>query len=91
VLCGNLLEVVVLITVEATQLATCHGDASQVQQAAETMSDKRVYGHSRSGEPITDTEVETFAAEAKAGFDVDELLARRPKRGRPALVSSRRA
>lgn len=52
------------------------------------MTDKRVFGHSRSGEPITDTEVERFAAEAEAGYDVDELLARRPKRGRPALGSS---
>ncbi len=50
--------------------------------------DARVYGHTRSGQPITDTEVQALAAEAEAGYDVDELIARRPKRGRPALGSS---
>ncbi len=52
------------------------------------MSDPRVYGHTRSGQPITDTEVQAFAAEAEAGYDVDELIARRPKRGRPTLGSA---
>jgi hypothetical protein len=52
------------------------------------MSEPRVYGHTRSGRPITDTDVEALAAEAEAGYDVDELIARRPKRGRPALGSS---
>lgn len=52
------------------------------------MTEPRVYGHSRSGRPITDSEVEALAAEAEAGYDVDELIARRPKRGRPALGSA---
>ncbi len=52
------------------------------------MSEPRVYGHARAGRPITDTDVEALAAEAEAGYDVDELIARRPKRGRPALGSS---
>jgi len=52
------------------------------------MSEPRVYGHTRSGRPITDRDVEALAAEADAGYDVDELIARRPKRGRPALGSS---
>jgi hypothetical protein len=52
------------------------------------MSEPRVYGHTRSGRPITDTDVEALAAEAEAGYDVDELIARRPKRGRPALGSA---
>lgn len=52
------------------------------------MSQPRVYGHTRSGRPITDKDVEALAAEAEAGYDVDELIARRPKRGRPALGSS---
>lgn len=51
------------------------------------MSDERVYGHTRSGRPITDAEVEALAAEAEAGYDVDALIARRSKRGRPALGS----
>ena len=52
------------------------------------MTDERVYGHTRSGRPITDTEIEALAAEAEAGYDVDQLIERRPKRGRPALGSS---
>jgi hypothetical protein len=52
------------------------------------MTDERVYGHTRSGQPITDTDVQALAAEADAGYDVDRLIARRPKRGRPALGSS---
>lgn len=52
------------------------------------MSKDRVYGHTRSGEPLTDKEIETLAAEAEAGYDVDALLARRGKRGRPSLGSA---
>jgi hypothetical protein len=52
------------------------------------MTDARVYGHTSSGEPITDKEIEALAAEAEGGYDVDELIARRPKRGRPSLGSS---
>jgi CRISPR-associated endonuclease/helicase Cas3 len=52
------------------------------------MTDERVYGHTRSGQPITDTIVRALAAEAEAGYDVDRLIARRPKRGRPALGSA---
>jgi len=52
------------------------------------MTDERVYGHTRSGQPITDTDIQALAAEAEAGYDVDRLIARRPKRGRPALGSS---
>jgi len=52
------------------------------------MTEPRVYGHTRSGKPITDADIEKLAAEAEAGYDVGELLARRPKRGRPALGSA---
>jgi hypothetical protein len=52
------------------------------------MTDPSVYGRTRSGQPITDVEVEALAVEAEAGYDVDRLTARRPKRGRPALGSS---
>jgi Ribbon-helix-helix protein, copG family len=52
------------------------------------MTKARVYGHARGGRPITDRDVEALAAEAEAGYDVDQLIARRPKRGRPALGSS---
>ena len=52
------------------------------------MTAPRVYGRTRSGQPITDMDVEALTAEAEAGYDVDQLIARRPKRGRPALGSS---
>jgi hypothetical protein len=52
------------------------------------MSKDRVYGHTRSGKPLTDKEIEALAAEAESGYDVDALLARRGKRGRPALGSA---
>lgn len=52
------------------------------------MTEPRVYGHTRSGRPITDAEIETLAAEAEAGYDVDEIIARRGERGRPALSSA---
>lgn len=52
------------------------------------MSKDRVYGHSRSGKPITDEEIEALAAEAESGYDADTLVARRGKRGRPALGSA---
>src|SRR5438067_12880751 len=52
----------------------------------------RIYGHTPSGREITDAEVEVeveaLAAEAEVGYDVDELIARRAKRGRPALGSA---
>lgn len=46
---------------------------------------KRTYGHTKSGTPITDDLIEELAEEAEAGYDVDEILARRGKRGRPRL------
>ena len=49
------------------------------------MSQDRVYGNTRSGDPITDREIEALAAEAEAGYDVGTLLLRRAKRGRPSL------
>jgi len=52
------------------------------------MTDERVHGHTPSGSTITDTDVDRLAAEARAGYDVDALIARRPKRGRPALGSA---
>ena len=37
------------------------------------MTEPRVYGHTRSGQPITDADIEALAAEAEAGYDVDQL------------------
>lgn len=46
---------------------------------------KRIYGHTKSGTPITDDLIEELAEEAEAGYDVDEMIARRGRRGRPRL------
>ncbi len=46
------------------------------------------YGHTESGEPIDDDLVERLADEAEHGFDVDEIIARRGRRGRPPLGSA---
>lgn len=48
---------------------------------------ERTYGRTKSGKVITDTDIEKYAAEAEAGIDVDELIHRRGKRGRPTLGS----
>jgi hypothetical protein len=52
------------------------------------MSEGRVHGHTASGRPITDEEIERLADEAEAGYDIDELIARRGRRGRPRLGSA---
>ena len=46
---------------------------------------KRIYGHTKSGEPIDDDLIEELADEAEVGYDVEEVIARRGKRGRPRL------
>lgn len=48
---------------------------------------RRAYGHTKSGTPITDDLIKGLADEAERGYDVDELIARREKRGRPRLGS----
>ena len=52
------------------------------------MTEPTVYGHTESGRPITDAVVDELAAEAEAGYDIDQLIARRGKRGRPLLGSA---
>jgi hypothetical protein len=49
------------------------------------MTEPTIHGHTESGGPITDQEVDILAAEAEAGYDVETLIARRNKRGRPTL------
>ncbi len=51
------------------------------------MTEPHIHGHTKSGKPITDADIEALADEAEAGYDVDELIARRGRRGRPALGS----
>ncbi len=48
---------------------------------------KRTYGHTKNGTPITDELVEQLVDEAERGYDVDEIISRRGKRGRPRLGS----
>lgn len=43
------------------------------------------HGHTKSGVPLTDEIIERLADEAEAGYDVEEILGRRGKRGRPSL------
>jgi uncharacterized protein (DUF4415 family) len=49
------------------------------------MTEPTIHGHTKSGRPITDREIENLAAEAEAGYDVETLIARPNKRGRPTL------
>jgi hypothetical protein len=51
------------------------------------MSDP-VHGHTTPERPITDADIQRLADEAERGYDVDALIARRGKRGRPALGSA---
>jgi hypothetical protein len=39
----------------------------------------------KSGRELTEADLDALADEAEAGYDVDQLLARRGKRGRPTL------
>jgi len=48
---------------------------------------RRTYGHTKSGTPITDDLIKGLADEAERGYDVDQLIARRGRRGRPRLGS----
>lgn len=43
------------------------------------------HGHTKSGTPITDEAIERLADEAEQGYDVEEIIGRRGKRGRPSL------
>jgi uncharacterized protein (DUF4415 family) len=49
---------------------------------------EHTHGHTTSGQPITDADVQRLAEEAERGYDVDAVIARRNKRGRPALGSA---
>ena len=45
------------------------------------------HGHTKSGTPLTDELIGRLADEAGQGYDVDDVLGRRGKRGRPSLGS----
>jgi uncharacterized protein (DUF4415 family) len=49
------------------------------------MTEPPIHGHTKSGRPTTDQDIESLAAEAEAGYDVETLIVRRNKRGRPTL------
>jgi hypothetical protein len=49
------------------------------------MTEPTIRGHTKSGRPNTDQDIENLAAEAEAGYDVETLIARRNRRGRPML------
>ena len=48
------------------------------------MSDKKIYGTTKDGTPITDELIEVYVAEAEAGYDLDKL---KVVRGRPRMGS----
>jgi hypothetical protein len=52
------------------------------------MTKRNDHGHTKSGTPLTEAVVEELAEEAARGFDVEEVLGRRGKRGRPLLGSA---
>lgn len=49
---------------------------------------ERTFGHTTSGTTIDDALIEQLADQAEADYDTDEIIARRGRRGRPALGSS---
>lgn len=77
------MSVVALITAEGDGLII-HAMPLPPTGSARLMT-KRTCGHTKSGTPITDELIEELAEEAEAGYDVDEIIARRRKRGRPRL------
>lgn len=46
---------------------------------------ERTYGHTTSGEPITDTTIEELTDEAERGYEPGQLQGRRRGPGRPPL------
>jgi Ribbon-helix-helix protein, copG family len=55
------------------------------------MTEKRIYGRTKSGEPITDEMVERFAKEAERGYTPLQLKGRRRGPGRPPLGDAAKA
>ncbi len=49
------------------------------------MTEQHIYGHTKSGEPITDEMIERFAEEAERGYEPGQLKGRRRGPGRPPL------
>jgi hypothetical protein len=49
------------------------------------MTQKHIYGHTKSGEPITDEMVGRFVEEAERGYEPGQLKGRRRGPGRPPL------
>src|SRR5690606_29541606 len=62
-------------------------NASHLSEAARTMT-KRTHGTTTSGKAIDDDLIEDLVDEAEAGYDVDDMIARRGQRGRPRLGSA---
>lgn len=49
------------------------------------MTEKRTYGHTKNGRPITDEMIEELADEAERGYEPGQLRNRRRGPGRPPL------
>lgn len=64
------------------------GDARRVPTASRVMTEDPTHSNAQSAAPISNADVQALTAEAEAGYDVEQLLKRRSKRGRPALGSA---
>lgn len=51
----------------------------------------KIYGRTKSGEPIDDEMINRFADEAERGYDVGQLQGHRRGRGRPPLGGATKA
>ncbi len=81
---ANLLEVVVMATAEGEELIIHSMPSAPSTEAARTMT-KPTHGHTKSGRPLDDDAVDALADEAEVGYEVEQILSRRGKRGRPRL------
>ncbi len=51
------------------------------------MPEKKIYGTTKSGKPITDELIEEYVAEAERGYDLENVLHRK-RGGRPPMGSA---
>ena len=82
---GHLLEIVVLVTKRGnSDDHSRNATSTHLPQAARTMTNP-IHGHTKSGTPITDALIDQYAKQAEQGFDIEPIVARRGRRGRPRL------
>jgi hypothetical protein len=87
---GNMLEVVTLaiddevyLVIHAMKMRPKY--RTQLRGLGSPMPDKKTYGTTKDGKPITDELIEEYVAEAERGYDLDKL---KVVRGRPPMGSA---